>query len=627
MGQGSADSSGAPTVRHRLDDFARLPLMDGPELSPDGRHVLAEISLGGQQYLAVLAPFDQGVEPRLMKEGDSDILWWQWVNDDWAIAALGEQVPFEGEEVYVRRLVAIETKTMKVVKIKWDVGGQNAADVLWVAHDGSPEILLAYQKSLFLQEDFWPTVSLIDVRKGQSRDVVRPSSNVMDWYADGAGNVRMGIRYNDIQRSSQLLYRSSGTGAFHVVDRVNFRNDESMTVPALFLADPNKAIAFDDGEGFDALYNLDLTNLKLGDRIFDVPGYDVDSIISNADKSGLAGVRYVDTRRRTHWFDPSMAEVQAEIDKALGKRTGEIVSMDRTWSRFIVEVGAADQPPTYYLYSPKDGAMFLLARQHEALRNVATNPVKTITYKARDGLEIHAVLTLPKGREAKGLPLILLPHGGPFARDSESWDWWTQFLADRGYAVIQPNYRGSSGYGKDFARKGEGQWGLAMQDDLNDAVDWAVAQGIADAKRVCIVGGSYGGYAALRGAQRDSEKFRCAVSFAGVSDLGAMRRYDGRFLNSGRGGDWLHKQVPDFKAVSPLNFPEQFSTPVLLVHGAKDMRVPVRQSRRMADALREAGKTYRYFELPLGDHHLSREADRVTFLQELEAFLAKYNPA
>lgn len=254
------------------------------------------------------------------------------------------------------------------------------------------------------------------------------------------------------------------------------------------------------------------------------------------------------------------------------------------------------------------------------------HPVRTIRYKARDGLDIAAVLTLPYGRDAK-LPLIVMPHGGPVARDSETWDWWAQFLADRGYAVVQPNYRGSSGYGTPFTEKGEGQWGLAMQDDLDDAVKALAAQGIADPARVCMVGASYGGYAAIRAAQRDGDKYRCAVSYAGVSDLHRMIQYQKNFLFSGSRGDWLREQAPDLKNVSPLNFPEQFSIPLLLVHGDQDLVVPPAQSRVLAQKLKDAGKDVTYIVQPEGDHHFSRTEDRLAFLKALEAFLKKHNPA
>jgi dipeptidyl aminopeptidase/acylaminoacyl peptidase len=315
------------------------------------------------------------------------------------------------------------------------------------------------------------------------------------------------------------------------------------------------------------------------------------------------------------------------MDKAIPDRWPDIVSWSKDLSVLIVHVGGADSPGGYYLYRPADGTMSLFATLNTDLGLKRYAAVKTIAYTARDGTEMSGVLTLPKGREAKNLPLILMPHGGPFARDDEEWDWWAQFLASRGYAVLQPNYRGSSGFGTAFGKLGEGQWGLKMQDDLTDAVAWAAKQGIADPARVCIVGGSYGGYAAFRAAQRDKGVYRCAVSYAGVSDMTAMVRYDSSFLNGGRSKDYLRLQAPDLKAVSPINFAGDFSTPILIMHGKADQTVPVKQSREMVERLKAVKASYRYVEQPLGDHHFTREADRLQFLQELEAFLTKYNPA
>jgi dipeptidyl aminopeptidase/acylaminoacyl peptidase len=304
----------------------------------------------------------------------------------------------------------------------------------------------------------------------------------------------------------------------------------------------------------------------------------------------------------------------------------QIVSVSRDLSTAIVRVGGPDAPGAYFLYRAGEGSMRLLEMNNSTIGLKRMHPVRTIRYKARDGLEIAAVLTLPTGN-ATNLPLIVMPHGGPLARDSEDWDWWTQFLADRGYAVIQPNYRGSSGYGTPFTQKGEGQWGLAMQDDLNDAVAALAALGIADPKRVCMVGASYGGYAAMRAAQRDGARYRCAVSYAGVSDLNRMMSHDRNFLGADARKDWLKAQAPDLRGVSPINFPEQFSIPILLFHGKKDRVVPLAQSRELAERLRAAHKDVTYVEQPEADHHFTRSADRLEFLKALEAFLAKYNPA
>ena len=240
---------------------------------------------------------------------------------------------------------------------------------------------------------------------------------------------------------------------------------------------------------------------------------------------------------------------------------------------------------------------------------------------------MSAILTLPAGKPAKNLPLIVLPHGGPQARDVESWDFWTQFLADRGYAVIQPNYRGSTGFGKAFLDAGDGQWGLKMQDDVDDARAWAISSGLADGKRTCIAGASYGGYVAMRAAERNPELYRCAISFAGVSDLPAILSHDAKFINGQGTYEYWKSRVADLQAVSPINNAARTGIPILVIHGEKDQRVPISQSKNYVEKLKSAGKDVEYHVQPLGDHNFTREEDRLTFLTQMEAFLDKHNPA
>lgn len=623
-----APAASATARQYSAEDFATLPFIEGPALSPDGTKVAAKVAIDGRQMLAIITVGLSKAPITTIALGENDLNFWSWVNDSWLVAGVGATTGVAGSDWYIRRAIGIKADGQKINPIAFKEAAQIADDVIWTARDGTPRILLGMQTSIYSNyAGFWPEVAEVDISTGRKKRLVTSRTNVMGWYADASGTVRMGIGYNDLQRTSHLLYRADNRSTFRTLDRANKRKNEDLTVPALFLADTGKAVAFDGSNGFNAIYDLDLSNLTLGKQLFGLEGYDIDCIISDQAGTGLAGVRYTDDRPRTHWFDPRMAQIQSDIDKAVGNRQAQIISWSRDWSKLLVHVGGADRPGAFYFYAPETGIMNLFAKEYQALGTKIFNPVKTIRYKARDGLEIPAVLTLPRNREAKNLPLILLPHGGPFARDAETWDWWVQFLAERGYAVLQPNYRGSSGYGTSFAEKGEGQWGLAMQDDLNDALDWAVKQGIADAKRVCIAGASYGGYAAMRAAQRDGEKFRCAISYAGVSDLSSMMRYDSRFLNHGGRRDWMKEQAPDFQAVSPVHYPEQFSIPILLMHGKKDLRVQVKQSREMAEKLSKAGKEHRYVEQPLGDHHFSRQEDRLQFLKEMEAFLAKHNPA
>lgn len=615
-----------PSAPPPLAAFAKLPFLEGPKLSPDGTRVATRVAVQGKLRLAII-PIGDMSKTALIDPGNFDLNSWSWVNDQWLVVSAGNMQPIQGDSWYVRRAFGISADGAKINVLATPDTGQNGDDILWVARDGRPHVLIAEQGSIYSDNvAFWPEIRDWDVSTGKSVRVQGPSAGVMNWYADAAGVVRLGIAYDDSSRSYRALYRTAANAPFRTIARAR-KGDSLATLPALILPQSGKAIAIDDTDGYDAVYDFDLDAMKAGAKMFGSPGYDVGGAITDPAGTGLLGYAYTDTRSRTKWTDPKLAQIQDELDKAIGDRWPDIVSWSKDLSVLLVHVGAADSPGGYYLYRPAEGKMSLFATQNTDLGLKRYATVKTITYTARDGTELSGVLTLPKGRDAKNLPLILMPHGGPFARDDEEWDWWAQFLASRGYAVLQPNYRGSSGFGTKFGKLGEGQWGLKMQDDLTDAVGWAAKQGIADPARVCIVGGSYGGYAAFRAAQRDKGVYRCAVSYAGVSDMTAMVRYDSSFLNGGRSKDYLRLQAPDLKAVSPINYASDFSTPILIMHGKADQTVPVKQSREMVARLKAAKATYRYVEQPLGDHHFTREADRLQFLQELEAFLIKYNPS
>ncbi len=616
-----------------LESFARPPFLEDPELSPNGQWVAARISVGGRQKLAMLSLFATADNKPTMMNLDSEKISvdsWQWVNDDWLLVWLSANDNIEGATWRIGRVISIQRSTGKTVQLGWKEAAQNASDVIWIANDGSPRIYLSIQNSVYSNEDeFWPEVREFDVSTGKSKTIVRRRQDVSSYYTDAAGNVRLGYGYSSISRTAKLLYREPGKNTFSEIDRANLGKDEKLAFPQVFLPEPGKALTMhDDGKGFSILSELDLATLTYGARMFGIDGYDIDGLVLNAKGDGVAGIRLIEERPRVHWLDPDLAETQANFDKAVGIGRSEIVSWSQSRKQLLVRVGGPDQAGAFYYFDRSSGGKFsLVGYTDDNLRQRKLGSVSTIHYKARDGLDIPAVLTLPSNRKAKGLPLILLPHGGPQARDYEHWDWMAQFFAWKGYAVIQPNYRGSTGYGTKFTDAGLGEWGLKMQDDLNDAVTALAERHIADPKRVCVVGGSYGGYAAMRAAQRDGDKYRCAISYAGVSDLSAMSNYDSRFLYGREYRAGLKEKAPDFSLVSPLKHPEQFGTPILIMHGKLDLRVPVKQSREMAEQLKAAGKTYRYVEQPLGDHHFSRTEDRLQFLREAEAFLNQYNPS
>lgn len=308
-----------------------------------------------------------------------------------------------------------------------------------------------------------------------------------------------------------------------------------------------------------------------------------------------------------------------------------IVSRDASDRMMVISSASASDPGNFYVFDRTKAELRQFARPFADLDGATLAPVKPVRYAARDGLSIPAYLTLPAGRDPKALPLIVMPHGGPFLRDKGDYDPWVQFLANRGYAVLQPNYRGSTGYGKAYVDAATGEWGRKMQDDLDDGVHWLAAQGMIDPKRVCIMGGSYGGYAAMWAAVRNPDVYRCAISFAGISDVNAMLRYDknlfaaSRYDRDRRGR--IRTKDQDMDAVSALQHAAEIKVPLLIAHGKKDQRVPFSQSTRLHEALDKAGKPNDFVLYPEEGHGFSKEEDSVDFLKRVDAFLAKYNPA
>lgn len=325
--------------------------------------------------------------------------------------------------------------------------------------------------------------------------------------------------------------------------------------------------------------------------------------------------------------------MQADLDKAVGaERQAWVVSHSRDYGILVISLGGSSDPGAYYLYQQAEGVMHRFAKVNEHLIADQLAPSKYVHYKTRDGQALTAYLTLPVGRPAKGLPLIILPHGGPFGvRDDGDFDEEVQFFANRGYAVLQPQFRGSGSFGKVFEDSAQGQWGRAMQDDLDDGMDWLAGQGIVDAKRVCVIGSSYGGYAALWAATRNPERYRCAASFAGISDVPKWLKYSGRFEGTKHRENWRSRlqgdNTFDLKTVSPLYTVDRLKVPVLIAHGDADPRVPFKQSKQYADALTAAGKVHEFYPIPDEVHGFTKAANEQLWLDKLDAFLAKYNPA
>jgi dipeptidyl aminopeptidase/acylaminoacyl peptidase len=637
----AAEPPVAPTPREPfpLAVFARLPEMQQVRISTDGKALAFRIRVNGAQALAVLALDEPNARPQIVaRDAEFDqnegyrTQSWAWIDPDNLIIQVGQRTDLEGERVLATRVIAYNRRTRITSRLGWE-GTFVRSNLLWMSHEGPPRILLSRLpegRGRGYERLNNPEVIEVDVATGRTRLVQQQRRGVTAWFADGAGNVRMGLNQDADSGRLTVYYRPGGEGAFRSIIRERTERYQEPPVPIAFLPG-DRALATSRHEGFRALYDIDLNTMEFTRKVYGLPNYDIDDVDLNVSQTAVEGIDVTEDRSRTVWMNPRLREIQQALNETFGANNAIIASADRPRTNIVVQVGGPDQAGAFYLYNVESGSIRNLGWVNSTLRDMRLNPVRTVRYRASDGREISAVLTLPRLREARNLPLIVLPHGGPFGvRDSEAWDIWSQPLAEQGYAVIQPNYRGSAGFGFEWESASNGNWGTRMQDDLNDAVTYLAQQGIADASRVCMFGWSYGGYASGRAAQRDPDRYRCAIAGAGVYDVPAMVAYDRNYL--GRyGSQYLGSAASRLADISPGRHTGGRWAPLLIVHGLRDERIPVSQARNLVSSLRSAGKVegrdFVYVEQPRNTHNLPLEADRLQLLVELQRFLAQHNPS
>ena len=617
-----------------LDAYAALPALTDVQISPDGLRIAALRPVGQLNGLTILDLETRRSNIALAADpARYQINFCQWANEvrlvcqvrTMAKLALGGR---NEARFQTSGLFAVNHDGSNVQQLSENgsllFGEFNrGAFVSLLPHDRDhilipqidPKAVRTLQESLITSNiTLWPDVWKVDINDGSRSRFIKAREGIAVWIADDDGVVRGGIGRRAIIRDDKRWRSVDISGLKEQPNPQplslsgNATTGDSIYLAANLDSDRRGVVEFNTVTGT-------ITRTMYRDDRFD---FDGDSI----SRAGVLQALFtVDDRLRYIPISDDAKALDAELRGALGGQSALPISHDVAWQRFTVLVAPPDQPATWYLYDRPARKLMRLGSEFPALKP-ENLPVTTWTqYQARDGMQIPARLTLPVAG-AKNLPAILLPHGGPIARDS-GFDVIAAFLAHRGYAVLQPQFRGSYGFGKKYMQAGRGQWGLQMQDDLLDGLQWMRSEGIAHATRACTVGLSYGGYAALVAAYKTPEQIQCAVSYAPVTDLeGLVRNYRLYRLDSrGLGYAHLPSDPEVLAANSPAAHAAQIKVPVLLMHADRDTNVLVEQSRTLAAALQAAGKPHRYIEQPDGDHFLGIQSHRREFFGELDRFL------
>lgn len=467
-------------------------------------------------------------------------------------------------------------------------------------------------------------VEEVDVSTLQRHTAERPVAEAIDYLSDGQGNVRvMGVQPIDPdgERRGFVSYsfRMPGSREWHSLSRVkmNAVGVSDGFDPVAVDSAHNVVYGFQPLGGATALYTMALDGTAKQELVLARDGVDVDGLIRIGRNQRVVGASYATERRTIEFFEPELKKLGAGLGKALPGQPN-IAFIDSSDDGKLLLLASSDvDPGMFYRYDPATRQLAPLLPLRAELTDTKMGVMKPVTYPAADGTLIPGYLTLPPGSTGKNLPAIVMPHGGPSSRDEWGFDWLVQFFAVRGYAVLQPNYRGSAGYGTDwYKRNGFQSWRTAIG-DVNDGGRWLQAQGIAAPGKLAIVGWSYGGYAALQTSVLDPDLFKAIVAVAPVTDLGRLR------IESSRLGRDFIGDGPHISEGSPAQNAARIKAPVLMFHGDRDINVDIAESRLMEDKLKSAGKSVTFVSFPGLDHQLASATARTRLLAESDAFLRK----
>lgn len=595
-----------------MEDFFRNPEKASFTISPDGEHV------------ALLKPWETRLNIHVQKIGEEeitritssterDIVGYFWANN-FRIAYVQDKFGDENWKLYAVNIDGSDEKELtpfeKVqVRIVDDLR-DDEEHMLISMNKRNPRIFDVYR---------------IDINTGEMDMIAQNPGNIMGWLTDHEGNLRVAVTTDGVNTS--LLYRDTEENEFQVLITTDFR--ESLG-PLFFTYDnKNLYVASNIGRDKSAIYEYDVKTKEQTRLVYEHPEVDVSSLLRSDKRKKITGVVYVTDKRHIHFFDEEREQLQKDLEERLPGYEVVVYNMSRDERKMLVRTHSDRSLGTYYYFNRDTDEFMKLADRSPWIKEEEMAEMKPITYTSRDGLTIHGYLSLPKGLKPKNLPVVVNPHGGPWYRDSWGFNPEVQFLTNRGYAVLQMNFRTSTGYGREFWEAGFKQWGLAIQDDITDGVKWLIDEGIADPKRVGIYGGSFGGYCTLAGLTFTPDLYACGVDYVGVSNIFSWMKAIPAYWKPLR--DMFYEMIGDpekdkelLEKASPFFHADKIKAPLFIAQGANDPRVPKAESDQVVEALKKRGIDVPYMVKENEGHGFRNEENRFDFYRAMETFLGKH---
>ncbi len=619
-----APASGQPPIVDR-ELFFGDPEISGAQLSPDGRFIAFLKPLKGTRNIWVKTAAEPFEKARpITADTKRPVSSFFWSRDSRVVLYVQDQGGDENYNVYAVDPAAPPAPGADVPAARNLTAAKGVRAFIYAVPKSEPDAIYV---GLNDREAAWHDLYKVRISTGERQLLRKNTERLTGWVFDTKDQLRLATRSAENGDTEVLRIDPSGftkiyaCNVFETCSPVQFHKDGARVY-----------MVSNKGAGVD-LMRLTLVDVATGSETVvesdPLKRVDIDNAIFSEKTDDLIATVYVDDRQRLYFKDPVFEADYRFVEKQLPGRQLNFRSPTADEQRWIVSAGSDVEPGEAYLYDRAAKKLTLQYRIYEKLPRAALAPMTSVRYPSSDGLEIPAYLTLPKGVAPKGLPAIIVPHGGPWARDTWGYDAFAQFLANRGYAVLQPNFRGSTGYGRRFLDAGNKQWGEKMQDDLTWGVKYLVAQGIADPKRVGIMGGSYGGYATLAGVAFTPDVYAAAVSLVGPSNLITLLDSIPAYWEAGR--KLFHERMGDpstpagkaqLERQSPLNAAAKIRTPLLVIQGANDPRVNKAESDQIVIALRDRGFPVEYLVAPDEGHGFARPVNNMAAFAAAERFLA-----